>query len=168
VAGLRRLLSDGVPRRSAGLLVWRRRADGVEVLLVHPGGPFWARRDDGAWSIPKGEISLGEDPLDVASREFREELGVEPPDLAGAVELGEVRQAGGKVVIAWAVEGDLDVSSIRSNTFEMEWPRGSGRLRSFPEVDVAGWFGIEHARAKLLAGQRPLLERLTGSTGAVS
>jgi predicted NUDIX family NTP pyrophosphohydrolase len=150
-----------VPRRSAGLLVWRRRTDGVEVLLVHPGGPFWARRDDGVWSVPKGEIEAGEDPLAVAAREFREELGVEPPDLSDAVELGEIRQAGGKVVVAWAAEGDVDVSTIRSNTFEMEWPRGSGRVRSFPEVDVAGWFGLDDARAKLLAGQRPFLDRLT-------
>jgi predicted NUDIX family NTP pyrophosphohydrolase len=154
-----------VPRRSAGLLVWRRRADGVEVLLVHPGGPFWARRDDGVWSVPKGEIEAGEDPLAVAVREFREELGVEPPDLSDAVALGEIRQAGGKVVVAWAAEGDVDVSAIRSNTFEMEWPRGSGRVRSFPEVDVAGWFGLDDARAKLLAGQRPFLDRLTRHVG---
>jgi predicted NUDIX family NTP pyrophosphohydrolase len=154
-----------VPRRSAGLLVWRRRADGVEVLLVHPGGPFWARRDDGVWSVPKGEIEAGEDPLAVAAREFREELGVEPPDLSDAVALGEIRQEGGKVVVAWAAEGDVDVSAIRSNTFEMEWPRGSGRVRSFPEVDVAGWFGLDDARAKLLAGQRPFLDRLTRHVG---
>lgn len=150
-----------MPKRSAGLLVWRRAADGgLEVLLVHPGGPFWARRDDGAWSVPKGELELGEDPLAVAAREFREELGIEPPDLGDAVALGEVRQDGGKVVTAWAVGGDLDAAAIESNTFELEWPRGSGRVRTFPEVDRAGWFALDAARGKLLRGQRALLDRL--------
>jgi predicted NUDIX family NTP pyrophosphohydrolase len=149
-----------VPKRSAGLLVWRGAPDALEVLLVHPGGPFWARKDDGAWSLPKGEIDDGEEPLDVAVREFREELGVEPPDVDAAVALGDVRQSGGKVVTAWAVEGDVDVSTIVSNTFEMEWPPGSGVRRSFPEVDRAGWFALTDAATKLLSSQRPFLERL--------
>ena len=152
-----------MPKRSAGLLVWRRSPDALEVLLVHPGGPFWARKDDGAWSVPKGEIDEGEEPLDVAVREFREELGMEPPAVDAAVALGDIRQSGGKVVTAWAVEGDADVSTIRSNTFEMEWPPGSGARRSFPEVDRAGWFSLRDAATKLLPGQRPFLERLTGS-----
>lgn len=150
-----------MPKRSAGLIVWRRTAGGdVEVLLVHPGGPFWARRDEGAWSIPKGEVGAGEDPSAVAAREFREELGIDPPPAVGAVALGEVRQDGGKVVTAWAVEGEADVTEIASNTFEMEWPRGSGRMQAFPEVDRAGWFALDEARPKLLKGQRALLDRL--------
>jgi len=149
-----------MPKRSAGLVVWRRSADGLEVLLVHPGGPFWARKDDGAWSIPKGEIDGDEEPLAVAAREFAEELGTLPPALDAAIALGEVRQPGGKIVTAWAVEGDIDVSGVRSNTFDMEWPRGSGRMRTFPEVDRAEWFGPERARVKLLAGQVPFLDRL--------
>jgi predicted NUDIX family NTP pyrophosphohydrolase len=151
-----------VPRRSAGLLLHRPAAvpGGREVLLVHPGGPFWARRDDGAWSIPKGEPEPGEDPWSTALREFGEELGVAPP--AGpAVPLGEVRQPGGKLVTAWAVEGDLDVSAVVSTTFDLEWPRGSGRVRTYPEVDRAGWFDLGQARVKLLAGQLPLLDSLT-------
>jgi predicted NUDIX family NTP pyrophosphohydrolase len=150
-----------VPKRSAGLVVWRRNAATIEVLLVHPGGPFWARKDDAAWSIPKGEIDQPSDaPLDVAVREFGEELGIEPPSVDGAIALGEVRQAGGKVVTAWAVEGDADVSDISSSTFEMEWPPRSGRVSAFPEVDRAGWFSLDEARVKLHAGQRPLIDRL--------
>ncbi len=147
-------------RRSAGIVLHRRGADGApEVLLVHPGGPFWARRDDGAWSIPKGEHDDGEEPLAAALREFAEELGVAPP--AGeARALGEVRQKSGKVVAAWALAGDLDPERIVSNTFELEWPPRSGRRREFPEVDRAGWFGLEQARVKLLAAQHPLLDRL--------
>ena len=150
-----------MPKRSAGLLAYRRTVDGVEVLLVHPGGPYWARKDDGAWSLPKGEIDdRDEDPFDVAVREFGEELGVEVPDAAGAVDLGEVRQPGGKVVQTWAVEGDVDVSEIRSNTFEMEWPPRSGRKQEFPEVDRASWFAPDEARRKILRGQTPFLDRL--------
>jgi len=154
-----------VPARSAGLLVWRRRDGALEVLLAHPGGPFWSRKDDGAWTIPKGEIEPGEEPLAVALREFREELGVDPPPIDRAIELGEVRQSGGKVVAAWAVEGDVDVTEIESNTFEMEWPPRSGATRSFPEVDRAGWFPAHEARMKLLSGQRALLDRLEEAAG---
>ena len=154
-----------MPARSAGLLVWRRRDGALEVLLAHPGGPFWSRKDDGAWTIPKGEIEPGEEPLAVALREFREELGVDPPPIDRAIELGEVRQSGGKVVAAWAVEGDVDVTEIESNTFEMEWPPRSGATRSFPEVDRAGWFPAHEARMKLLSGQRALLDRLEEAAG---
>jgi predicted NUDIX family NTP pyrophosphohydrolase len=151
-----------MPTRSAGLLVYRRAEDGIEVLLVHPGGPYWARKDDGAWSIPKGEHDVDEEPLDVAIREFREELGVDPPDTVAAVPLGEHRQPSGKLVTAWAVESDVDVSEIVSNTFEMEWPPRSGRTAEFPEVDRAGWFTPDDARRKLLRGQVILLDRLAG------
>jgi predicted NUDIX family NTP pyrophosphohydrolase len=149
-----------MPKRSAGLLVYRRSDDGIEVLLVHPGGPFWARKDDGAWSIPKGEHEPTEDPLAVALREFEEELGAPPPDPADARSLGELRQPSGKVVTAWAVEGDLDVRDVKSNTFEMEWPPRSGRTQDFPEVDRAGWFEPDEARRKLLRGQVGFLDRL--------
>ena len=149
-----------MPRMSAGLLVYRRADDGIEVLLVHPGGPYWAKRDDGAWSLPKGEYVQGEDPLEVAVREFHEELGSDPPDHANGVSLGALRQPSGKVVSAWAVEGDLDVSEVRSNTFEMEWPPRSGRTQEFPEVDRAGWFDLAAARGKLLRGQVAFLDRL--------
>lgn len=147
-----------MPAPSAGLLVYRGTADVLEVFLVHPGGPFWARKDLGAWSIPKGEISPDEDPLPAARREFEEETGsaVEGPTLA----LGEIRQAGGKRVQAWAVRGDLDASQVRSNTFEIEWPPRSGRMRAFPEVDRAAWFAIDEARRRILPSQAPLLDRL--------
>jgi predicted NUDIX family NTP pyrophosphohydrolase len=129
------------------------------VLLVHPGGPFWARQDAGAWSIPKGEYDEGDDPAVRAEEEFAEELGQQPP--AGLrLDLGEVRQAGGKRVRAWAVHGDVDARATTSNVFEMEWPPRSGERRTFPEVDKAAWFTVEQARTKLLAGQLPLLERL--------
>jgi predicted NUDIX family NTP pyrophosphohydrolase len=146
--------------RSAGLLLHRTSADGtLEVLLVHPGGPFWARKDAGAWSVPKGEIADDEDPLTAACREFAEELGTPAPDGPFA-DLGEVRQKAGKVVQAWAVEGDLDPATVVSNTFTIEWPRGSGRLREFPEVDRAEWFDLEEAAVRILEGQRPLLDAL--------
>ena len=152
-----------MPKRSAGLLVWRRSVGGIEVLLVHPGGPLWARKDDGAWSIPKGEIDDADDePIDVAVREFREELGSEPPT-SERRPLGEIRQSGGKLVTAWAVEADLDVTTIESNTFEMEWPPRSGARRSFPEVDRAGWFTLEEARVKLLPSQAAFVDRLGGA-----
>ena len=150
-----------MPKLSAGLLVCRLVDDEPEVLLVHPGGPYWARKDDGAWSIPKGEYESGEDPLEVASREFREELGTDPPDLGSPMYLGELRQPSGKIVSAWAVQGDVDVSDVHSNTFEMEWPPGSGRTGEFPEVDRAGWFDLETARTKLLRGQLGFIDRLS-------
>jgi predicted NUDIX family NTP pyrophosphohydrolase len=148
-----------MPRRSAGLLLYRVRGEAVEVLLVHPGGPLWARRDQGAWSIPKGEYQPGDDPLACALREFQEETG-QPPPPAPTLELGTVRQRGGKLLTAWAVAGDLDADAISSNTFTMEWPPRSGSRREFPEVDRAGWFGVEAAREKLLAAQVELVDRL--------
>jgi predicted NUDIX family NTP pyrophosphohydrolase len=150
-----------MPKVSAGLLLYRRRGGEVEVLLVHPGGPYWARKDDGAWSVPKGEHGPDEEPLQVAFREFREELGVDPPADASPAFLGEVRQSGGKHVSAWAMLGELDVGSVRSNTFTMEWPPKSGALREFPEVDRAEWFGLEDARRKLVRGQVAFVDRLT-------
>ena len=147
-----------MPKRSAGILMYRRAGPGLELLLVHPGGPFWKKRDAGAWSIPKGENSAGEDPLAVAVREFEEEIGAR---LAGEFRpLGEVVQKGGKIVAAWAVEGDLDPTTIRSNTFEIEWPPKSGRKATFPEVDRAGWFSPEEAREKILPSQSPFIARL--------
>lgn len=145
---------------SAGLLVYRRQVDGVEVLLGHMGGPFWARKDERAWSIPKGEHTGDQDPLAAAQREFEEELGSPAPSGPGYEPLGSVRQRGGKVVTAWAVEADLDVSAIVSNTFEMEWPPKSGRRQSFPEIDRAEWFGLATARLKIVSGQVALLDRL--------
>lgn len=146
-------------KRSAGIALFRRTERGVEVLLGHMGGPYWARKDAGAWTIPKGEIGPGEEPLAVALREFEEEIGRPVP--GGTVtDLGEIRQAGGKAVQAWAIEGDLDVATIASNTFELEWPPGSGRTEAFPEIDRAAWFGLDAAHAVIVAGQRPLLDRL--------
>ena len=150
---------------SAGLLLFRNRGGGLEVLLVHMGGPFWAHRDAGAWSLPKGEYEPGEDPLDAARREFAEELGSRSPQ-GEAIELGSVKQAGGKVVRAWALRAEFDASKIRSNSFQLEWPRGSGRHQSFAEVDRVGWFDLPTARVKLLRGQLPFLERLECSGGA--
>ena len=147
--------------RSAGILMYRRRGQEVQVLLVHPGGPFWRNKDLGAWSIPKGEWGPGEDAETVARREFAEELGVKPEGKLHA--LGEIRQAGGKRVTAFALAGDLDADAIRSNAFELEWPPRSGRSRSFPEVDRAGWFPLALAREKMLASQRPLLDLLQKS-----
>lgn len=144
---------------SAGLLLYRTR-DGIrEVLLAHPGGPFWAKRDDGAWSIPKGEVDEGEDPYAAARREFAEELGAVPPD-GDPLPLGEVRLKSRKRVVAWALEGDFDPDQLVSMTFEMEWPPRSGRTATFPEVDRAAWFDLETARVKLNAGQVPLLDAL--------
>jgi predicted NUDIX family NTP pyrophosphohydrolase len=138
--------------------MYRDAARSLEVLLVHPGGPFWRKKDDGAWSIPKGEIDAGKNAEDVAQREFIEELGSAP---AGPLlPLGEIRQRGGKRVHAFATKGDLDVSTVASNTFEMEWPPKSGRMQTFPEVDRAEWFTLPVARTKILEGQRPLLDRL--------
>lgn len=152
-----------MPRRSAGLLLFRI-GSGVEVLIAHPGGPFWAGRDDGAWSIPKGEYTDDEDPWTAAQREFAEEVGLVPP--AGErLDLGEARQSGGKRVTVFAVRADLDVAAAQSNTFTLEWPPRSQQLREFPEVDRVGWFPVEQARAKLLAGQRIFLDRLLAAMG---
>jgi predicted NUDIX family NTP pyrophosphohydrolase len=149
--------------RSAGILLFRRRPDGPEVLLVHPGGPYWARKDLGAWSIPKGEHADGEDPLACARREFEEETGIAPPEGA-LLELGEVRQRSGKRVSAWALEGDLDPATVRSNTFTIEWPPRSGRTQEFPEVDRAAWFGVDEARRRLNPAQAELVDRLLERT----
>jgi predicted NUDIX family NTP pyrophosphohydrolase len=151
-------------RRSAGILLYRRRDGVVEVLLVHPGGPLWARRDAGAWSIPKGEYGEGEDPVVVALRELEEETGHRLPE-GDLIALGEVRQRGGKVVTAWAAFGDLDPAAITSNTFTLEWPPRSGVRRQFPEVDRAGWFDPATAREKLLATQAELVDRLLAVIG---
>jgi len=146
---------------SAGLLLYRHGAAGLEVLLAHPGGPFWARKDDGAWMLPKGELGPHEDPLDAARREFAEEIGIAPE--GPFAPLGEVRQKGGKRVLAWAVAGDFDPGQLRSNLFEIEWPPRSGRRRTFAEIDRVGWFGIEQARVKVLASQWPFIERLASA-----
>ena len=153
-----------VAKRSAGIVLYRRSAGGVEVLLGHMGGPFWARKDAGAWSIPKGELDADEAPQAAARREFQEELGLPVPD-GELVELGEARQSGGKVVTAWALAGDLDPAQVVPGTFEMEWPRGSGKLKEFPEVDRAAWFDLATATEKIVAGQRPLLARLAELLG---
>jgi predicted NUDIX family NTP pyrophosphohydrolase len=150
---------------SAGILLFRRTAGETEVLLGHMGGPFWARRDVGAWSLPKGEYEPdSEAPQVAACREFEEELGLPAPD-GEYVELGTARQTSGKTVIAWAVEGDLDPRLVVPGTFRMEWPRGSGRIEEFPEIDRAEWFGLDGAREKLVTGQRPFLDRLAEHLG---
>jgi predicted NUDIX family NTP pyrophosphohydrolase len=150
-------------KQSAGILMYRRDGNAVTVLLVHPGGPFWAKKDLGAWSLPKGEYGPGEDPLTVAVREFEEETGVRPKGEFRP--LGEVRQAGGKRVLAWAVEGDLDPAGIQSNSFEIEWPPKSGHKQRFPEIDRAEWFSPEAAREKILPGQREFIDRLARMLG---
>ena len=145
--------------QSAGLLLYRHDSGTLEVLLAHPGGPQWRRKDDGAWSIPKGELRAGEEPLEAARREFAEELGSEPPN-GVPLRLKPVRQASGKVVHAWAIEADFDPRGLSSNTFSLEWPPRSGRIQEFPEVDRAAWFTLEAARAKILASQAGLLDQL--------
>src|SRR5438445_9749941 len=153
-----------MPKRSAGILMYRRRpADGLELLLVHPGGPFWAKKELGAWYIPKGEYGAGEDPLTVARREFEEETG---KAIAGEfLELGDLVSPGRKVVTAFALEGDFDPAALRSNTFELEWPPRSGRQKSFPEIDRAQWFSRGEARQKILSGQREFIARLLTALG---
>jgi predicted NUDIX family NTP pyrophosphohydrolase len=146
-------------KTSAGLLLYRIRAGRLEVMIAHMGGPFWAARDDGAWSIVKGEYDAHEDAYAAARREFAEETG-SPAPRGAALELGEVRQRGGKRIVAWAVEGDLDCSAIRSNTFTLEWPPRSGRMQEFPEIDRAAWVPVERARELVVKGQVPLLDRL--------
>ena len=150
---------------SAGLVLFRLRSGTLEVLLGHMGGPFWARKDEGAWSIPKGELLDGEDPLAGARREFEEELGAAPPD-GDVLELGEIRQRAGKVVIAFALGGDFDPEQLVPGEFEMEWPPRSGRVRSFPEIDRVAWFDVPAARTKVVKGQIPLLERLAERVSA--
>jgi predicted NUDIX family NTP pyrophosphohydrolase len=147
------------PRKvSAGILLFRRRDLQIEVLLGHPGGPFWSKKDAGAWSIPKGELGPDEDPLAGAIREFEEETSYRPS--GEFIQLPAVTQAGGKLVLAWAVQGDLDPSSVQSNTVSLEWSPRSGKVLQFPELDRAEWFSIAEARSRLLAGQRPLLDAL--------
>ena len=149
-------------KRSAGIILYRQRG-GVEVFLVHPGGPFWVKKDEGAWSIPKGEHQDGEESIDVARREFFEETGFEVSGYF--VEIGSIKQTGGKVVSAWAVEGDCYPDLLRSNLFEMEWPPRSGRIQSFPEVDRGGWFSLGEARRKILKSQEPLLDMFSTVLG---
>ena len=154
------VIHDGMTKRSAGIVMYRRAGDELQVLLVHPGGPFWRNKDLGAWSIPKGEYA-DEDPLMAAVREFAEETGA--PVAGDFRPLGEVVQPGGKTVIAWAVEGNFDPAGLTSNAFDLEWPPRSGRRQSFPEIDRAGWFGLAEARRKMLVGLVPLLDRLAES-----
>jgi predicted NUDIX family NTP pyrophosphohydrolase len=149
--------------KSAGILLYRRAGGALEVLLAHPGGPFWARRDDGAWTIPKGLIEPGETAAAAAAREFLEELGTAATGTL--VPLGDVRQRGGKHVEAFALEGDFDVATLRSNTFETEWPPRSGHVHTYPEVDRVAWMDLATARLKLLQAQRPLLDRLEAAIG---
>jgi predicted NUDIX family NTP pyrophosphohydrolase len=150
-----------MPKTAAGLLLYRRGSPGIEVLLAHPGGPFWTRKDLGAWTIPKGEIDPGEEPIVAARREFREEIGFDVP--GPAEPLGQIKQPGGKVVRIWAAEGDFDPAQLASNTFEMEWPKGSGHMRVFPEVDRAAWFDLTEARRRILPGQAPFLDALVAA-----
>ena len=154
-----------MPGKSAGILLYRRRAGGPEVLLVHPGGPFWQKKDLGAWSIPKGEYEDGEDARACALREFEEELGAPAPERALA-ELGTARQAGGKLVTAWAAEGDVNAAAIRSNTFTLEWPPRSGAMREFPEIDRADWFPLDEARRRINAAQAVFVDRLEDGLAA--
>jgi predicted NUDIX family NTP pyrophosphohydrolase len=147
-----------MPKQAAGILMYRRGASGLEVLLAHPGGPLWARKDAGSWTMPKGQFTNGELPLDAARREFEEEMGTAPT--GDFQPLGTVKQPSGKVIHAWAAESDFDAGTVKSNLFSMEWPPRSGRMGEFPEVDRAGWFPIEEAREKIIKGQSPFLERL--------
>ena len=148
-----------MPRTSAGILLWRRTDAGPEVLIGHMGGPFWARKDERGWSIPKGEYGPGEEPFAVACREFEEELG-SPVPATEFIDLGELRTTSSKVLAVWAAEGDLDASAAVSNTFTLEWPPRSGRMQEFPEIDRAAWVAVEEARTKLVAGQVGFLDRL--------
>jgi predicted NUDIX family NTP pyrophosphohydrolase len=151
-------------RRSAGLLLYRRAGDHLEVLLAHPGGPLWTKRDAGAWTVPKGEVEAGEDPPAVARREFEEETGHPVPD-GELVSLGEIRQKSGKYVVAWAAEGDLDPATAKSNTFPLEWPSGSGDWIDVPEVDRVEWFDLDEARTRLNPAQVEFIDRLAAAVG---
>lgn len=152
-----------MPSTSAGLLPYRVTDAGLRVFLAHMGGPFWAKKDDGSWTLPKGEYDANEDPLAAARREFREETGFEAE--GEFLPLGEVTQKAGKTVVAWAFASDVDPRVLRSNTFEMEWPPRSGKMRAFPEIDRAEWFSLEEAHRKILASQVPFLERLKAVVG---
>ena len=150
-------------KKSAGFLIYRFRNKRLEIFLVHPGGPFWAKKDEGAWSLPKGEYEAGEEPLSVARREFEEETGFAVEDVVNQNafhELDDLKQAGGKIIKAWAAEGDCDAAAVRSNMFTMQWPPRSGKQAQFPEVDRAGWFQIKQASRKILKGQAGFLDQL--------
>jgi len=163
IGGERSKMKKAKAVHSGGILLYRVRNGNIEVMLVHPGGPFWAKKDDGAWSIPKGLFEEREEPLAAALREFREETGFAVE--GSLVELGELKQPGGKIVHAWAAEGDLDTAQIRSNTFTLEWPPNSGYLREYPEIDRGQWFAIDVARKKILPGQATFLDRLADRLG---
>ena len=147
-----------MPKQAAGILLYRRGRTGLEVLLAHPGGPLWTRKDYGAWTLPKGQFTDAEAPLDAAKREFEEEMGSKPT--GDFQPLGTIKQPSGKIIHAWAAESDFDAATVKSNLFSMEWPPRSGLMGEFPEVDRAGWFSIEEARHKILKGQQPFLDRL--------
>jgi predicted NUDIX family NTP pyrophosphohydrolase len=147
-----------LPKTAAGILLYRRGPKGLEVLLAHPGGPLWARKDYGAWTIPKGQFTEGELPLDAAKREFEEEMGSKP--VGEFQSLGTVKQPSGKVIHGWAAESDFDTATVKSNLFSLQWPPRSGTMAQFPEVDRAAWFSIDEARHKMLKGQQPFLDRL--------
>jgi predicted NUDIX family NTP pyrophosphohydrolase len=152
-----------VPKLSAGILLYRKRGPALEVFLIHPGGPFWRNKDAGAWSIPKGEYQTGDDSLEAAKREFLEETGFA---VTGEfISLGEIKQPGGKIVKAWALEGDCSPAALRSNTFSMEWPPKSGRQQEFPEVDRGGWFTLDNAKRLILKGQLGFIDKLVERTG---
>jgi predicted NUDIX family NTP pyrophosphohydrolase len=147
-----------MPKTSAGILLYRRKDDELRVFLVHPGGPFFAKKDEGAWSVPKGELDEGEDALAAGRREFEEETGCAPEGTF--IQLSPITQKGGKIVLAWAVEGDCDADAIRSNTFALEWPPKSGKVRDFPEVDRAEWFTVDEAKKKINPAQAALVDEL--------
>jgi predicted NUDIX family NTP pyrophosphohydrolase len=155
-----------MPRVSAGLLMYRGKGGTLEVLLVHPGGPFWVNKDLGAWTIPKGEVAEGEDEVTTARREFQEETGLEPQ--GALLPLGSIKQKGGKVVHAWAFEGDADAAAIRSNTYSVEWPPRSGQWRTFPEVDRAEWFSLDEARRRINTAQAELIDTLERAVAGAS
>jgi predicted NUDIX family NTP pyrophosphohydrolase len=165
MAGPRKPKVNKVGRVSAGVLLWRRRGGRIEVLLGHPGSPYWANKDEGDWTVIKGEVEPGEELISVARREFAEETGHPIEDHARLIELGQIRQKSGKIVFAWAAEGALEPAEAVSNTFEMEWPPRSGRIQSFPEIDRVEWFRLKKARIKIKGAQAPFLDRLEAALG---